>query len=112
MYIVHNNSTTMSWKCASVFLLGEELPNDRNKAGFHIHNLLITLLQNVQHGCCPNVGMGYQCGHCNSSRDVIRISRALVLSLHEVPSELSVSQELETLRSWIREDVVRFLRVP
>ena len=85
----------MSWKCASLFLLGEELPRDRNKAGFHIHNLLITLLQNVHNGCCPNVGMGYQCGHCHSSRDVIRISHALILSLHEVPSELSVSQELD-----------------
>jgi len=106
-----NNKTQEEAKCAARFLLGEwYIPDDFFDhvkiliAGF----LRQVLLKFVQKGCCSKAGPGYQCGHCEESLRVLHISRAIILSLHKLPSELHASKELITLCSLVREKVINF----
>ena len=66
------------------------------------------LLKSVQNGCCSKTGPGYLCGHCQNSLRVLIISRAIILSLHELPTELHATEELNTLCSWVRGEVINF----
>ena len=106
-----NNRTTQqqAQECAIRFLLGEMVPPffDHIKIlipGFLKH----VLLKSVQKGCCSKTGPGYLCGHCRNSLRVLIISRAIILSLHELPTELHATEELNTLCSWVREEVINF----
>lgn len=118
-----NKVTKQYWddvKRASMFLLGEELllkktVNDTHffvlggelgeeclNANRYILELLQTLIKNVKNGCCDKVGVGYQCGHCDASLDVIRISRAVILSLCDLPYELVDSnKQLQPFRNLV-----------
>lgn len=98
-----------AWSRAWLFLWGG-IPNgcpNPNAAQYQIHQFVNTLLRNVHRGCCPKSGPGNQCGHCPASLDVLRISRAIVLSLHEFPSDLPISEELNTLCNWVYDEVTQ-----
>ena len=100
-----------AWLRVSKFILGEELATQRTPAGIHIHELLHTLLKTVKEGCCSNVGPGYMCGHCESSKNVIRISRAVILSICKLPLELNDDisrKELDRIRGWIYKQITKF----
>jgi len=103
-----------AWQRVSMFILGEELTRDSTHEGVCIRNMLQTLLNTVKSGCCcSDVPTGCVCGHCESSMNVIRISRAVILSICKLPLELNddiTRKELERLRSWVCDKVQEFKR--
>jgi len=106
-----DQSIDEAWQRVSMFILGEELIRDSTRAGDHLRDSLHILLNTVKNGCCSNVGPGYMCGHCESSMNVIRISRAVILSICKLPIELNddiTRIELNRMRSWVYNQVQEF----
>ena len=102
------SNVNSAWSRAWYFLWGGNGYPNPNAAQYQIQQFVNTLLRNVHRGCCPKAGPGNQCGHCPASLDVLRISRAIVLSLHEFPSELlPISEELNTLCNWVYDEVTQ-----
>jgi len=102
-----------AWKRVSMFVLGEDLTRHSTRAGDHIRDLLHMLLTTVKNGCCSDVPAGFMCGHCESSVNVIRISRAAILSICKLPLELNddiTRKELDQIRIWIHHQVRKFKR--
>jgi len=104
-----------AWQRVSIFLLGEEVLRHSTfstRAGSHIREILQTLLKVVKSGCCcSNVPTGCICGHCEVSIDIIRISRAVILSICKLPLELDddiTRKELDRVRSWVYTQVKEF----
>jgi len=102
------------WQHVSMFILGEVLTEHIAKAGKRIVELLNSLLKTVESGCCSDVPAGYMCGRCDSSKDVIRISRAIILSTCKLPLEfhdaITTKRELEQMRSWMWNQTADFYR--
>ena len=101
-----------AWQRVSKFILGEELTTSVAKSGEHIVELLENLLTSIKNGCCSNVGAGYMCGHCESSKNVIRISRAVILSICKLPLELNddiTRKELDRMRSRVCNQIKKFI---
>ena len=93
-----------AWQRVSKFVLGEGLTAYCTPAGSYIRDMLQALLTTIKNGCCSNVGPGYMCGHCESSVDVIYISRAIILSICKLPLKLDDDisrRELDRMRSWV-----------
>ena len=100
------------WQRVSKFVLGEELTTSVAKSGERIVELLDTLSTTIKNGCCSNVGPGYMCGRCGSSVNVIRISRAIILSICELPLELDddiTRKELDRIRSRVYNQINKFI---
>jgi len=100
-----------AWQRVSKFVLGEELTAYCTPEGIYIRDMLQTLLNTIKSGCCSNVGPGYMCGRCESSVDVIRISRAIILSICKLPIELNddiTRKELDRIRSWVCNQIKEF----
>jgi len=101
-----------AWQRVSMFILGEELTTSVAKSGKRIVELLDTLLTTIKNGCCSNVGAGYMCGRCESSINVTRISRAIILSICKLPIELDddiTRKELDRLRSRLYNQIKKFI---
>ena len=102
--------TEEAWQRVSMFILGEVLTTHVAKAGERIWDLLHTLLTTIKN-CCSDVPAGFMCGHCESSMNVIRISRAVILSICKLPLELNddvTRKELDRVRSWVYGKVQEF----
>jgi len=111
-YIIQKQND--AWQHVSMFILGEVLTEHIAKAGKRIVELLNILLKTVKKGCCSDVPVGHMCGRCDSSKDVIRISRAIILSICKLPLEfhdaISTKRELEQMRSWMWNQTADFYR--
>jgi len=99
-----------AWQRVSKFILGEESTAYCTPAGSYIRDMLQALLTTIKNGCCSNVGPGYMCGHCESSVDVIYISRAIILSICKLPIELNdeTRKELDRIRRWVCNQIKEF----
>ena len=100
-----------AWQRVSKFVLGEGLTTYCTPAGSYIRDPLQMLLTTIKNGCCSNVGAGYMCGHCESSVDVIYISRAIILSICKLPIELNddiTRKELHRIRQWVCNQIKEF----
>ena len=100
------------WLHSCNFLLGEPVPMGSAEAGVHLRYLLRALMDDVRVGCCREVAPGQVCGGCCfSSCEVGRISRAIALSLHDLPEGFDITDELRVLRDVVarEERVIRLV---
>jgi len=115
--VVEKNIPKSAWQCACQFLFGEELNNinstNSSSATSDIKNYIQTqltkLLTIVQSGCCSLAGQGNQCGHCQASLDVLRISRILIVCLHILPLELSEIKTLQKLHDMVSSSIIELI---
>jgi len=109
---VEEEDTGEAWKRVSGIILGQVVTYRQYFSTHYIRNYLQILLKTVKNGCCSNVGPGYMCGHCESSINVIRVSRAVILSICKLPlkkiRDHETSTDLKKIRSWIYNQVKEF----